>query len=220
MMTAATSSLIPLSHSALFWPYVQFFLGYILILITPGPNMMVVGTLAACRGLRGVLLLVASIGLGAAILSFTMLVVVQFAAPKGQLNTMIGVANILLLSFTAWRILKLNKLSPTPQTKLSGVPRHDIIIGFLCGFLNPITAAYFLSQYLLHSDVIKLSAECTPLILGVLVLATLNLTVVALLLSKPAVQIWVRKHLRAITRLICCALAFFALRTALPLLLT
>jgi threonine/homoserine/homoserine lactone efflux protein len=219
MMTLATQAVMPGSLPTALWPYAQFFLGYILILITPGPNMMVVGTFAACRGLRGVLTLVVSIGLGAAILSFSMLVAVQLAAPTGEFKTMILVANVALLTFTACRIFRIKSLSPMGKSAPSGRPKQDFIIGFLCGFFNPITAAYFLSQYLLHSHILKLNAGCAFLIFGVLILATFNLTVVALVLSQPPAQIWIRQHLKKITLLVGSVLSLFALKTATPLLL-
>jgi threonine/homoserine/homoserine lactone efflux protein len=218
MMMAVTYSPVSWAPSATLWPYIQFFVGYIFILITPGPNMMVVGTIAACRGLRGVLLLVVAIGLGAAILSLFMLLAVQFAAPTSELRVVITVANVVLLAFIAWRILRIRDITSTAKIGFSKGPRHDFVVGFLCGLLNPMTAAYFLSQYLNHSQVLALNGESTLLVLGVMGLAIINLTLVALLLSQPMAQIWVRQHLRKVTRFSGFAIALMALQAAKPLL--
>ncbi len=44
----------------------DFLLGYLVILVTPGPNMLVVGGVAALRGVRGALPICCGIAMGAA----------------------------------------------------------------------------------------------------------------------------------------------------------
>ncbi|RYI99613.1 MAG: hypothetical protein EON47_16260, partial [Acetobacteraceae bacterium] len=55
-----------LESSARLW---DFLLGYLVVLATPGPNLLVIGGVAAMRGMRGAVPLCLGVALGAGALS-------------------------------------------------------------------------------------------------------------------------------------------------------
>lgn len=134
----------------------SFLAGYLLILMAPGPNMLAVGCIAALRGLRGAVPLVAGLACGAAALALGVLLMLGAAPAKGAMAaapaTAVQAVAAGLLLCVAVAILR----SPGPVPEAGPavarrIPRQGIA-AFLAGFgtalTNPVTAAYFASAML------------------------------------------------------------------------
>lgn len=132
-----------------------FLLGYLMILIVPGANMMIVFAVASTHGLRKAFPIVAAIGSGSA----TLLVAMSLGAASGVVpdGTVTGLALISggLVLYAAWRLLQLRP--PAAIRGLSSRPpdvaaRHGRV-GFACSLTNPVTAAYFMPAILMDGNV-------------------------------------------------------------------
>ena len=131
----------------------KFALGYFAILVTPGPNMFTIGTMAALRGFRGALPFCLGVALGAGVVAATTSLLLDAFA--GSENLEMGgriVASILLIAL-AYRII----CAPA-QCLLNTVESAHAQIrikwsaglgsGFCIAVTNPVTAAYCLAQFM------------------------------------------------------------------------
>lgn len=131
----------------------KFALGYFAILVTPGPNMFTIGTMAALRGFLGALPFCLGVALGAGVVAATTSLLLDAFA--GSENLEMGgriVASILLIAL-AYRII----CAPA-QCLLNTVESADAQIrikwsaglgsGFCIAVTNPVTAAYCLAQFM------------------------------------------------------------------------
>jgi threonine/homoserine/homoserine lactone efflux protein len=120
-----------------------FTIGYVLCLMTPGPNFLAICGVALARGFRGSL----PVSLGIAVGSMALAMVVATAAeaiPDGQAwERTSRAAGALLLGYVAWRLMKAASPKLKPQ-----VGTAEFTFGFATAFVNPITGAYFASQFL------------------------------------------------------------------------
>lgn len=180
------------------WPCLQIWAGYAVVIAIPGPNMMLVGAIAACRGFRGVVPMMFGIGAGAGLLVATICCIVGQAVDLGALRDWLTVGSSALLLFIAFRLGKTKLLSATHPDQGRRNAWTEILTGVSGGLLNPITASYF-SSYLLGHDSARM-LECSPAVLsaGVFVIAVVKLSLVALLLSRQRARMWVCGHLRFI----------------------
>lgn len=157
-------------------PVAGFALGYAAILMTPGPNTFAIGGIAALRGLRGALPLCAGIASGTSLLA----VGICTATNLGQASPMIeqfgrAVAVVLML-YVAARILFRQPPNQAGGQALE-LSSRDKMATFLAGVAtavtNPITAAFFASQFLgtLPDDTTRMVAlgtvPCLALSFGV-----------------------------------------------------
>lgn len=123
-----------------------FLLGYFVILVTPGPNLLVIGSIAALRGVRGALPLCLGVSLGAAALSAVLLAAVR-VAPAGAWYLAIRVGAALLLLWLALKIA--SKKSPATTPELSaGAAFAEFGAGFFTAATNPVTIGYFTAHFL------------------------------------------------------------------------
>ncbi|MGG5821171.1 hypothetical protein [Falsiroseomonas sp. HW251] len=129
----------------------HFALGYLAVLAAPGPNMVAIGVLAALRGSRAVLPFVAGIAVGAGSLALgLMLLFGALDIDDEAMRAARAIGGVLLL-LVALRVLR----SPAPVAR-SAPPGEESVGGALLGFgagfctaaTNPITAAYFVAQFL------------------------------------------------------------------------
>jgi threonine/homoserine/homoserine lactone efflux protein len=177
MSMASSDTLVPLAG---------FVLGYVAILLTPGPNVLAIGGLAALRGLRATLPLCAGIACGASVLAL----LICFAASWGRTSPAIdhgarAVAAGLLL-YVAARLLLQRRADLTAHVAL---PARDALATFMAGLAtaatNPITAAFFASQFL---DALP-DGAARAAALGVVPALALSFGLgVAFMLSRPAAQ--------------------------------
>ncbi|MCA3584606.1 MAG: hypothetical protein IOD03_13060 [Methylocystis sp.] len=171
----------------------SFCLGYALIIAIPGPNTILIATNAAALGFRRTMPLVIATGLGAVTLLVALGILVGFSRDQQDVIGWMPLASAGLLVMVAYRIASLKPPgSSNPQFELAGW-RSAVAIGFLCGVTNPVTASYFLAQYLTDW---KLTAGPALMLLAVGVLTTvlLLLTSLARILAITTVQSAIRRH--------------------------
>ncbi len=129
-----------------------FVVGYAAVLMTPGPNLFAIGAIAAWRGLRAALPLCAGIAVGATMLA------VGICTAVGLGNSPViekfgRLAAVALLLYVGARIL-LRQPPPSEPGKGAALEpsARDAIALFVAGVstaaTNPITAAFFASQFL------------------------------------------------------------------------
>lgn len=120
-----------------------FALGYLLILLVPGPNMLALGALAGLRGMRGAMPLCLGMAAGAACLAA--LICVALAPIAAGPEAAIAGATALLI--TAALLLPRREAGDPPAAPGS---RRETVGGCAAGFLtaltNPVTAGYFAAQ--------------------------------------------------------------------------
>lgn len=159
-----------------------FTIGYVLCLMTPGPNFLAICGVALARGFRGSL----PVSLGIAVGSMALAMVVATAAeaiPDGQAwERTSRAAGALLLGYVAWRLMKAASPKLKPQ-----VGTAEFTFGFATAFVNPITGAYFASQFLVApagasgiDDVVAIAI--VPLV------ALVRSLLIAALLGNPSVR--------------------------------
>jgi threonine/homoserine/homoserine lactone efflux protein len=130
-------------------PLAGFVLGYGAILLTPGPNVLAIGGLAALRGLRATLPLCAGIACGASVLAL----VICSAASWGRASSAIdqgarAIAAGLLLYVAARLLLQRRADSTAPAALTTRDALATFVAGMATAATNPITAAFFASQFL------------------------------------------------------------------------
>jgi threonine/homoserine/homoserine lactone efflux protein len=131
-------------------PLLGFLLGYLAVIAAPGPNTLAIGALAALRGFRGVLPFCCGIAAGAGVLAaLLVLAFASFGDTPALERAGRAVGGVLLLLVAA-RVV----MAPVPPATAAARPRAagDDAMAFAAGFCtaatNPVTAAYFLAQFL------------------------------------------------------------------------
>jgi threonine/homoserine/homoserine lactone efflux protein len=120
-----------------------FTLGYVLVLLTPGPNLIVLAGIALVRGVRGSIPVCLGIAFGSVLLA-TAAALAADAVPESASWDAAGRAlGGLLLLYVAWRLLSAAPLSPAAAAPL----RVDFALGFGAALFNPITGAYFAAHF-------------------------------------------------------------------------
>lgn len=148
----------------------EFVGGYLVILATPGPNLLAIGGMAALRGLRGALPLCLGVALGAGALGATLLVAVTIAPEDGWDRAGHLVGAVLL----GWLAVSVARQQP-PEENAPVRAKADGMAAFGAGFFtaltNPLTAAFFAAQFLgpLRDDeatiaVVPIAAVSTALV--------------------------------------------------------
>ena len=122
-----------------------FLLGYVTILATPGPNLLVIGSVAALRGVRGVVPLCLGVSLGAATLSAVLLAAVR-VAPAGSWFVLVRAGGALLLLWVALKIAWKRPVADAEPPPGAGLA--ELGAGFCTAATNPLTAAFFTAQFL------------------------------------------------------------------------
>ncbi len=127
----------------------KFLGGYLAVLAVPGPNLLAIGGMAALHGLRGAVPLCLGTALGAGVLSATLLFgAAQLGGDEAaKAWRMAGnLAGALLLLCVA--LLIAHQRPPEPGAALpQGVGAAALGAGFLNAATNPLTGAYFASQF-------------------------------------------------------------------------
>lgn len=138
--------------------FLGFFLAYLAILAAPGPNLFSVAGVSALHGRRGAVPMCAGIALGAGFLCAGLLAAASLggaAVAKGDslwrgTGTLVGAA---LLVWVAWSIARGALSGPAAAPVAAGRWRPGpgagaFVAGFASASTNPVTAAFFLSQFL------------------------------------------------------------------------
>ncbi len=165
-----------------------FWLGYLVILAVPGPNLLVVSYVAATNGLRSALPLALAIACGAALLLTIIHALADIAGPGFRES--LSFASAFLLLFSALRIVRA-KVPCAPDS--ASVPRRvipDLLLGLACGFANPVTAAYFTATLLGGNSLLFAPGMAAPLVFGTAALCGGYAIAAAVLFSRFRI----RKH--------------------------
>lgn len=159
-----------------------YFAGLALVLATPGPNLLLVGGLAALRGLARTLPLALGLGAGAGVLG-TVVYAMAGLMPSGAAWDAAGrVLSAGLLAAMAARIARM----PIPDTGLvaraSGL-HADFATAFATAITNPITGLFFASQFVGPAGELSWP-QVVPLMLVTTILVMLKAIAVASVFSR------------------------------------
>ncbi len=166
-------------------PVRDFLLAYLAILVTPGPNLLVIAGVAALRGLRGALPICLGIALGAgtlnAALAATLLTAPVAMADRNGLGRMAAATLLLVVAFAIGRTRP-----PGAGRAVRCAQGAEFGAGFCTALTNPITAAFFAAQLLGPLALADGLIPVLPLAVAATALAvSLGL---ATLLARPACQ--------------------------------
>ncbi|MDZ4367396.1 MAG: LysE family transporter [Afipia sp.] len=189
----------------------QFWLGYLAILIVPGPNSFLIATVSAARGFRGVVPIILSISLGAASLSLAIGFLMNSVTHIAVIKIWLPQISALMLLVVAWRIMTLRPPSCDPAHKTSRRHFADFGLGYACGLTNPVTALYFSSQLaevlaLLHTGTIAAMA------MGVAACSLTLKSALASIMALPQARAAVQKRLPRIKLCVAVVFGIMALR--------
>ncbi|WP_159351415.1 LysE family translocator [Roseomonas harenae] len=169
----------------------SFVAGYVVVLATPGPNILAVGGIAALHGLRGAVPLCAGAALGAGCLGATALFAAGMASAIPSFEGISRLAGGLLLGYVAIAIAR----QPAPREIKQGESAGraiDGIAAFGAGFCtaatNPLTGSFFAAQFLGPLGPEHAGRAGAWAIACVIVVALLFFLGVASLLSQPSVR--------------------------------
>jgi threonine/homoserine/homoserine lactone efflux protein len=126
-----------------------FAAGYLVILATPGPNLIAVSGVAALHGLRGVFPLCLGISMGAGALGATLVVAITVAPENGEwhrASRLIGAALLVWLAYSIARQPAPSDGAPARLSKGDGLTAFGA--GFFTALTNPLTATFFTAQFL------------------------------------------------------------------------
>jgi threonine/homoserine/homoserine lactone efflux protein len=133
--------------SDLLSPVLLFSLGYVLCLMTPGPNLMVVASVALQRGFWGSLPMCHGVTIGSLALAGGIYWAASAVPAYGSWDRAGRAAGAMLLLWVALQMmLKSSVHNPAPAR------RSDFTLGFVTASINPITGAFFASQFLAMPD--------------------------------------------------------------------
>ena len=129
---------------------VGYFATYLLILATPGPNVLATGGFAALHGFGATLPLAAGVGLGAAAQGFVFFAGVGLLPSGGSWEVAGRGFSALLLAMMGWRALRSGPRLCSAASLAAKWPtdwRTDLTIGFCTASSNPITGLFFAAQF-------------------------------------------------------------------------
>ena len=130
--------------SARLW---DFLLGYLVVLATPGPNFIVIGGVAALRGLRGALPVCFGVALGAGVLSAAVAATIGIGSGSSGWNAGCRLLGAVLLLWVAWSVAR--SRPPDPAVLRDRAARTaEFGAAFCTAATNPLTAAFFAAQFL------------------------------------------------------------------------
>lgn len=205
---------------------VGFLAGYLVILVTPGPNMLAVAGIASLQGVRGAAPFCAGVALGAGALGAALLLAIGAAADAVRTwevaARMVGALLLLCVAVTVAR-----KRPPSvEESSATGRIRQGAAAGSLAalgaGFstaaTNPTTGAFFAAQFLgpLGGAVHGAAATAAVTLVGVVATALAFFLTVATVLSLPAARRAALAWHRPIRVTAATALVVMAAATALP----
>jgi len=165
----------------------SFLAGYAVILATPGPNMLVVGGVAALRGLRGAMPLCLGIAVGAGALCAVVLLTV------GATSSVPGWENVgrllggVLLIYVAFNIARSSPPGEAASSRPAG-RRAAFGAGFCTAATNPLTGAFFAAQFFSAFGTTTNLVLRAATVGGVVLLALGFFVGVAMLFAHPVAQ--------------------------------
>jgi threonine/homoserine/homoserine lactone efflux protein len=174
-----------------------FMLGYLLIMASPGPNMVAIGTIAALEGLTSALPMIAGIafgvgGLASFVLAVSELMQVETLSPALQF-----LAGLMLLA-VAWAVSRARNFA---QTEGAGSARRSsqglalFLAGFSTAASNPITIAYFAAALVpISRATVAEGGSTIGMVIVITAAAALFWFACAVLMARPTMRGFVRKR--------------------------
>lgn len=161
-------------------------LGYVLVALTPGPNMLVVANVAAMRGLRATLPHCLGTGCGVALLAVIAFVAAVAPQPGSATDWILRGGSAVLLLRAAWQIAR---LAPAPEGDRGKARRVRFSSGFQIALFNPYTFGYFTAAAMAAaSDQTRPAALAPWLALGAGITAALIAILVAAVFGQGAAR--------------------------------
>lgn len=201
-----------------------FMLGYLLILASPGPNMVAIGTIAALEGLASALPMITGIAFGVGVLASFVLAVSELMQVETLSPALQFLAGLMLLT-VAWAVSRTRNVA---QTEGVANPRRGgqglalFLAGFSTAASNPITIAYFAAALVPISRVTVAEGGSSPTIVIIIVIAAaLFWFACAVLMARPTMRGFVRKReglIRTVAAMLIAVIALPMLLGALGLL--
>ncbi len=179
----------------------QFLVGYMLVLASPGPNMLAVGGFAALHGFRATLPLAFGIGLGTCLLASTLYGLAGLVPQSAGWEAVGHAAAAGLLAALGLRVASTQVPADECGGAAARAARADVATGFMTALTNPLTAGFFAAQFL--GPVGDLPQSLVGLVLALsAILAFTNATVVAACLSNSAIRQRVRTGFKPWSRIV------------------
>jgi threonine/homoserine/homoserine lactone efflux protein len=129
-----------------------FALSYAGILAIPGPNMLAIGGIAALRGRRAALPFCIGMAIGAGLLALVLHQTLSLSTPLRGVELPGRAAGALLLALMALQLLRQRAPVDEPGQAGQGRGEGPVLVAFGAGLCiaatNPLTGAFFLSQFL------------------------------------------------------------------------
>jgi len=202
-----------------------FMLGYLLILASPGPNMVAIGTIAALEGLASALPMIAGIAFGVGGLASFVLAVSELMQVEALSPALQFLAGLMLLT-VAWAVSRTRNFA---QPEGAANPRRGgqglalFLAGFTTAASNPITIAYFVAALVPISRATVADGGSSPTIVIIIIIviaAALFWFACAVLMARPTMRGFVRKReglIRAVAATLIAVIALPMLLGALGL---
>jgi threonine/homoserine/homoserine lactone efflux protein len=191
----------------------SFWLGYLIILAVPGPNLLVVSYVAATHGLRSAMPIALAISCGAALLFTAIHTLADIAGPAFRQG--LSFMSVVLLFFSAFRILRAKAPSGPHDATAPRRLMPDLMLGLACGFTNPVTAAYFTAVVLGGNTVLFSPGMAAPLAISTGTLCGGFAISAAALFSRIAIRKRVMRHFDIVKCGAAALIAGFGVATAI-----
>ena len=210
------------SDATLLRPLAAFLAGYVMILATPGPNMLAIGGVAALHGLRGAAPLCVGASFGAGCLGTATFLIVRYASPVPSAGGVARIAGALLLAYVAIDLARHSALQEKAQALGCALPAINRAAAFGVGFCtaatNPLTGSFFAAQFLGPLDPSGIGARGAWVIACIMLSALVFFLLVASLLARPPVRSAALAWHRPIRLGVAALLGFMAVSTLRPVL--
>ncbi|WP_043829966.1 LysE family translocator [Muricoccus aerilatus] len=210
------------TDTTLLRPLAAFLAGYVMILVTPGPNMLAIGGVAALHGLRGAAPLCIGASFGAGCLGTATFLFVRYASAVPSAEGVARIAGALLLAYVAIDIARHSVLQEKAQALGCAIPAINRAAAFGVGFCtaatNPLTGSFFAAQFLGPLDPNRMGARGAWAIACIMLSALVFFLLVASLLARPPVRSAAISWHRPIRFGVAALLASMAVNTLRPVL--
>jgi threonine/homoserine/homoserine lactone efflux protein len=160
--------------------YLTFIAAYLLLMLAPGPNMLLLASVALLRGLRGVVPLVLGLASGAAL---QLLLLVQLKDQIAHVPVLVaagkGLATLLLL-YVGWRVLTGPRLLlARPDAGARQPTEAGFRLGLVTATTNPLTFSVVLAQFLTYASPVSFGTGALTLALTVFAVVVVRSLIVS-----------------------------------------
>jgi threonine/homoserine/homoserine lactone efflux protein len=176
---------------------VFFLLGYLLVMASPGPTMVAVGSIAAVEGIRSAIAMVLGVALGVGSIASLVLFISDLLQDREIFTTLQFISAMILL-LVAWTVARARNAQPSPKEEIpqrKGRGFSLFFSGYATAACNPITIAYFSAMLLpLRHVMVEKGQSGLLVILAVTVAAAFFWLICSTLMSRPIVCRFVHRR--------------------------